>query len=52
MPRKIALEVIVSNYPNNRQTLELLRDRSDNDPDEQVREFAKRQLERRMSKLS
>ena len=45
-PRQTALKVIVRNYPNNPHILDLLRDRSDNDPDDQVREFAKRQLER------
>lgn len=31
--------------PHHPQTLPLLRDRAENDPDEQVREFAKKKLE-------
>ncbi|MBE9107159.1 HEAT repeat domain-containing protein, partial [Nostoc cf. edaphicum LEGE 07299] len=40
-PRQIALEAIIEQYP---QTLPLLRDRAENDPDEQVREFAQKKL--------
>ncbi len=46
-PRKTALEAIVRYYHDHPQTLDLLRDRADNDPDEQVRNFAKNLLERR-----
>jgi predicted NACHT family NTPase len=44
-PRQLALEVIIKQYPNPPQTLPLLRDRSENDPDEKVREFVKKKLE-------
>lgn len=43
-PRQIALEAITENYPQHPQTLSLLRDRAENDPDEQVREFARKNL--------
>jgi len=42
--RQIALEAIIKNYPDHPQTRKLLSDRAQNDPDEQVREFAKQQL--------
>jgi predicted NACHT family NTPase len=44
-PRQTALEAIIEQYPNHPQTLPLLQDRAENDPDEQVREFAKTKLE-------
>ncbi|MGQ4649781.1 HEAT repeat domain-containing protein [Lyngbya aestuarii] len=44
-PRQLALELIIKQYPNHLQTLSLLKDRADNDPDEKVREFAKEKLE-------
>lgn len=42
--RQIALWEIIEQYPDHPQTLPLLRDRADNDPDERVREFAKEKL--------
>lgn len=44
-PRFAALKAIVENYPTYPKTLELLHDRATNDPDEQLREWAQRQLE-------
>nr|WP_322681385.1 HEAT repeat domain-containing protein [Nostoc sp. DedQUE03]MDZ7976870.1 HEAT repeat domain-containing protein [Nostoc sp. DedQUE03] len=43
-PRRIALEIIIKQFPQHEQTLPLLRDRAKNDPDEQVREFAQKKL--------
>ena len=43
-PRQTALEGIIEQYPSHPQTLPLLRDRSLNDPDEKVREFATEKL--------
>nr|WP_256874579.1 HEAT repeat domain-containing protein [Nostoc sp. C057] len=43
-PRYIALEIIIKQFPQHPQTLPLLRDRTKNDPDEQVREFAQKKL--------
>ena len=43
-PRQIALEIIIKQYPNHPQTLALLRDRAENEPDEKVREFAHKKL--------
>ncbi|WP_334722727.1 hypothetical protein [Nostoc sp.] len=43
-PRQIALEIIIKQFPQHPQTLTLLRDRAENDPDEQVREFAQKKL--------
>ncbi|MGD1712502.1 HEAT repeat domain-containing protein, partial [Dapis sp. BLCC M172] len=45
-PRQTALEAIVKQYPDHRQTLPLLQDRAANDPDEQLRKWAKRKLQR------
>ncbi|MFH7027711.1 MAG: HEAT repeat domain-containing protein [Heteroscytonema crispum UTEX LB 1556] len=39
-PRQVALEVIIKHYPEHPQILPLLRDRAENDTDEEVREFA------------
>ncbi|NES64643.1 MAG: NACHT domain-containing protein [Okeania sp. SIO2D1] len=44
-PRQIALEEIVKHYPNHPQTLPLLQDRAENDPDEKLREWAKEKLQ-------
>ncbi|HEY9708593.1 MAG TPA: hypothetical protein V6D48_10365 [Oculatellaceae cyanobacterium] len=44
-PRQIALEAIIKQRPDSPQTLSLLRNRAENDPDEQLREFAKKKLE-------
>ncbi|BCL35243.1 HEAT repeat domain-containing protein [Nostoc sp. MS1] len=43
-PRRVALEIIVKQYPQHPQTLPLLRDRAENDPDEKVREYAQKKL--------
>jgi hypothetical protein len=43
-PRLVALEAIISQYPNHLQTLSLLFDRAKNDSDYQVRMFAVRDL--------
>jgi hypothetical protein len=43
-PRQLALEIIIKQYPNHLQTLPLLHDRAENDPDENVREFATEEL--------
>ncbi|MEH1770388.1 MAG: HEAT repeat domain-containing protein [Nostoc sp.] len=42
--RQIALKAIIEQFPQHPQTLALLRDRAENDPDEQVREFAQKKL--------
>ncbi|MEB3231691.1 MAG: NACHT domain-containing protein [Leptolyngbyaceae bacterium] len=44
-PRQAALEALLIHYPTHPQTLELLRDRAENDPDEQLREWAQEQLQ-------
>jgi hypothetical protein len=43
-PRKAALEALLTYYPTHPKTMELLRDRATNDPDEQLREWAQEQL--------
>ncbi len=43
-PRQTALEIMLKQYSDRPKTLEILRDRFVNDPDEQVREFAEKQL--------
>ena len=43
-PRKTALIAVLENYPDRPEILDLLRDRSINDADEQVRKFAEREL--------
>ncbi|MGD1712242.1 HEAT repeat domain-containing protein, partial [Dapis sp. BLCC M172] len=45
-PRQTALEAIVKQYPDHPQTLPLLQDIAANDPDEQLREWAKKKLQR------
>ncbi len=42
--RQAALKAIFENYPDQCEVLDLLLDRSKNDPDEQVRKFAEEQL--------
>jgi hypothetical protein len=42
--RQVALEAIIEQYRNHPQTLPLCKDRAENDPDEKVREFAKKKL--------
>jgi hypothetical protein len=44
-PRQTALDGLLTNYPTHPKTLELLRDRAANDPDEQLREWAQEQLD-------
>jgi HEAT repeat protein len=44
-PRQTALEAIIEQYRDLPQTLPLLQDRAENDPDEKVREFANKKLE-------
>jgi hypothetical protein len=44
--RKISLEALVKTYPTDPKVIELLRDCTLNDPDEQLREWAKEQLEK------
>jgi predicted NACHT family NTPase len=43
-PRQTALEAILKHYSDKPQTLELLKTVSNNDPDEQLKEFAKKEL--------
>ncbi|MEH2276986.1 MAG: HEAT repeat domain-containing protein, partial [Nostoc sp.] len=43
-PRRVALEIIIKQFPQHPQTLPLLRDKAANDPDEQVRNFAQQKL--------
>ncbi|HEY9674112.1 MAG TPA: HEAT repeat domain-containing protein [Waterburya sp.] len=45
-PRKTALKAILKHHRDNPRTLDLLRDRAENDPEEKLREFAKRRLQR------
>ncbi|MDY7006510.1 MAG: HEAT repeat domain-containing protein [Cyanobacteriota bacterium] len=45
-PRQTALEAIVKHYPEHPQTLSLLQDRAENDPDEKLRKWAKEKLRR------
>ncbi|MEP6490024.1 HEAT repeat domain-containing protein [Microcoleus vaginatus GB2-A3] len=49
-PRKRALEIMLKQYPDRPKTLEILRDRFANDPDEEVRQFAEEKL-RELEKL-
>ena len=44
-PRQIALEAIVKQYLEHPQTLPLLQDRAENDPDEQLQKWAKKKLQ-------
>lgn len=43
-PRQIALEALLTHYPTYSKTLELLRDRAINDPDERLRAWAQKKL--------
>jgi len=43
-PRQAALGIMVNQYSDRPKTLEILRDRFANDPDEQVRKFAQKLL--------
>jgi hypothetical protein len=40
----MALEMAIEQFPKHPQTLPLLRDRAENDPDKKVREYAQQQL--------
>jgi hypothetical protein len=51
-PRKTALEALLTHYPTHPKTIELLRDRALNDPDEQLREWAQEQLKMQNVKLT
>jgi len=50
-PRLTALQFLARFYPTHPKTLELLRDRAINDPDEQLREWAQEQLKMQNGKL-
>ncbi|MGI0495168.1 HEAT repeat domain-containing protein [Alkalinema pantanalense CENA528] len=43
--RQIALHALLKHYPSHPKTLELLRDRALNDPDDQLRQWAQEQLQ-------
>ncbi|MFM9263964.1 histidine kinase, partial [Tychonema sp. BBK16] len=43
-PRQVALAAMIELYTDRPQTLELIRDRAQNDSDEQLREFAQKKL--------
>ncbi|QIR38959.1 hypothetical protein HCG51_21130 [Tolypothrix sp. PCC 7910] len=43
-PRYIALDIIIKQFSQHPQTLPLLRDKAENDPDEEVRKFAQKKL--------
>ncbi len=43
-PRRVALEIIIKQFPQHPQTLPLLRDRAENDADEEVQKFAQQKL--------
>jgi predicted NACHT family NTPase len=45
-PRRTALGSLFSHYPSHPKTIELLRDRAFNDPDEQLRKWAQEQLKK------
>ncbi|MDE5102436.1 MAG: HEAT repeat domain-containing protein, partial [Trichodesmium sp. St19_bin2] len=45
-PRQIVLAAIVKQYPDHPQIIPLLQDRVANDPDEQLRDWAKKKLQR------
>ncbi|MEH2241934.1 NACHT domain-containing protein [Nostoc sp.] len=44
LSRTVVLKIIIKQFPQHPQTLPLLCDRAENDPDEQVREFAQKKL--------
>ncbi len=41
---QLALEIIIKQYRDHPQSLPLLQDRAENDPDEKVREFVQREI--------
>ncbi|MEG4291877.1 HEAT repeat domain-containing protein [Microcoleus sp. D2B6] len=43
-PRRRSLEIMLKQYPDRPKTLEILRDRAQNDRDQQLREFAQKKL--------
>ena len=43
-PRQVALAATIELYPDRTETLELVRDRAQNDGDQQLREFAQQKL--------
>ncbi|UKO97104.1 HEAT repeat domain-containing protein [Nostoc sp. UHCC 0870] len=43
-PRRVALEIILKQFPQHPQTLPLLHDRAKNDPDKKVRDYAQKKL--------
>ena len=43
-PRQAALAAMIELYPDRPETLELVRDRAQNDPDQYLREFAQKKL--------
>ncbi|MEH2331145.1 MAG: HEAT repeat domain-containing protein [Nostoc sp.] len=43
-PRRVALEIIIKQFPQHPQTLPLLHDKAENDADKQVRNFAQQKL--------
>ncbi len=45
-PRYLSLAIIIEQYPDFPEVLPLLRDRAINDPDERIRDFAQKQLEK------
>jgi HEAT repeats len=51
-PRLTALRAVIKNYRDRSEVLDLLLDRSKNDPDEQVRKYAEEQLVKWRSKSS
>ena len=44
-PRQIALQFLVKQYPNHPQTLELLKDRAENDNDEKLQKYARKVID-------
>ena len=50
-PRQASLQALLDHYPTHPKTLELLRDRAENDPDEQLRQWAGEQLKMQNVKL-
>ena len=50
-PRQAALKALLTCYPTHPKTIELLRDKATNDPDEQLREWAQEQLKMQNGKL-
>ncbi|WP_295619954.1 hypothetical protein [Chamaesiphon sp. GL140_3_metabinner_50] len=51
-PRLTALKAIIKNYPDRSEVLDLLVDRSKNDPDKQVRKYVEEELVKWRSRSS